>query len=99
MTYLINGKLAYKVAEENGINAVMFYQRIKNGYSVEDAATKKNMRRRRRYIIKRNGEKKCTCLSTQQVADYIGTSKGTVCGLFFRHGNKIQLFGYTIKRT
>lgn len=98
MTYIINGKRAYLVAKKNGINAQTFYQRIRLGYPVEYAATKKSMRARRTYTIKKDGEIKIVCLSTQQVANYLGTSKGSICGLFFRHGDRIEMLGYTIQR-
>lgn len=38
--YFYEGKLAIKVAEENGISKVAFNNRLWNGWSVEDACTK-----------------------------------------------------------
>ena len=96
MKYIIDGKPAYQVAKEHGVNINTFYQRTRRGgWSTKDAATK---HRRNSYYIKKDGEIKTICFSTEQVAKYLGTTKNTICGLFFRKGKKIELFGYTIER-
>ncbi len=51
-----------------------------------------------KYIIRKGGRYVATRHSTQQVANYLGTSKNTICGLFYRKGNRIKLFGYTCTR-
>ncbi len=101
MKYTIDGKPAYQVAKENGVCRMTFHTRIFNGMSVKKAATLPLRRMRGsgyRYLIEKNGERIKTCHSTAQVAKYLKTSKGTVCGMFYRNGNKINLFGYTVKR-
>lgn len=95
MKYAIDGKPACQIAKNNGIQHQSFLNRIYRGWTVEDAATRKSIKLD--YIIRKDGRYVATRHSTQQVANYLGTSKGTICGLF-RHGNKINLFGYTIKR-
>lgn len=96
MKYIIDGKPAYLIAKKKGISIKTFYQRVKGGWSIKDAATKHPEKDKTKYIIK--GNEKFVCYSTSQVAKYLRTSKGTICGLFYRQGDKIELFGYTIER-
>lgn len=97
MKYAIDGKPAYLIAQKNGISQKAFHYRVHAGWTVERAVTTPVYKSK--YKIKKNGRYVKTCRSMLQVAKYLGTSKGTICGLFFRHGDKIELFGYTIKRT
>ena len=101
MKHKINGKPAYLVAKEKGIPRQTFYERIRNGLSVQEAATRPLRRRRGwqgwRYLVAKDGYIK-TCFSTSEVAKFLGTSKNTISGLFYKKGNKIELFGYTVTR-
>lgn len=94
MKYIIDGKPACQIARKKGITNL--YQRIRK--MPLEMAVKKTLPLQRRYIIKKDGQYVYTCRSIQQAANYLETTKGTICGLFFRHGNKINLFGYTIER-
>ena len=94
MKYTIDGKSAYLVAKENGISLSTFYRRVKLGLTVKDTISNSC----KNYIISKDKKIKFICFSTTQVAKYLGTTKGTICGLFFRQGDKIELFGYTIER-
>lgn len=98
MKYIIDGKPAYLIAKENGISIYTFFRRVHLGWSVKDAATRQVVRGTSKYIIRKYGCRKVRLSTTEQVAKYLGTSKGTICGLFFRKGSKIELFGYTIER-
>ncbi len=97
MKYTIYGKPAYKVAKKNGISPQVFYRRVRT-MSVKLAVAKKNYHYTHTYRIKRGDVYLGTFYSTQQVANYLGTSKNTICGLFYKKGNKIKLLGYTCTR-
>ena len=97
MKYTINGKPAYLVAKDKGMNIQTFYQRIKR-MSIQDAVYNGNLRQRRRYVIRIGNRVVKACFSTQQVADYLGVTKNTICGLFFRYGDKIRIGEYTCTR-
>lgn len=102
MKYIIDGKPAYAIAKRNGVSSALLYWRINKKYwSVKDAATISPHKKGKgsfKYLIRKDGQYVCTCRTTTDVAKVIGTTKGAICGLFFRHGNEIELFGYTIKR-
>ncbi|MBO5704747.1 MAG: hypothetical protein J6R99_01895 [Alphaproteobacteria bacterium] len=102
MKYFIDGKPAYLAAKKHGVSPGVLYARINKKYmDVKDAATMPTRKKiaRWKYTIKKDGRYVCLCYTTAGVAKVLGTSKGTICGLFYRNGNKIKWGEYTIKRT
>lgn len=97
MKYTIDGKPAYLVAKQKGITIQTFYNRVKR-MSIQDAVLKGSLRARRKYIIKKGGRRVTICFTTRQVADFFGMTKGAICGLFFRQGDKISIAGHTCTR-
>lgn len=97
MKYTINGKPAYLVAKDKGMCVQTFYKRLER-MSVQDAIYTGNLRQRRKYVIRIGRQVMKTCFSTRQVAEYFGMSKGAICGLFFRQGDRITIKGCTCIR-
>lgn len=97
MKYTINGKPAYLVARKKGLTHQAFYHRVKN-MTVPDAVFKTALKYKHKYKITKNGRYMCTVFSMQQVAERVNVSKSAICGLFYRHGDRIKVADYTIKR-
>lgn len=102
MKYIIDGKSAFLVAQKHGVSAGLFYWRINHKYwSMKDAATippRKKSTHGHKYVVKKDGQYVRSCRTTADVAKVIGSTKGAVCGMLYRHGKKIKMLGYTIKQ-
>lgn len=98
MKYIINGKPAYLILRRKGLSKNTLYDRLRAGIPLEQAV-RKRLPEKEKYLVYKNNKYICSCGSMASVAKRIKASKGQVCGLFYRNGKKIELFGYTIKRT